>query len=58
MDAAILEGRDIVPEVSVIREFPVARNVGESRRGGELRLAIAQLERLITAYRRNLILPR
>ena len=58
VDAAVLEGRDIVPEVTVIREFPEARCVGDSRRGGELRLAIAQLERLITAYRRNLILAR
>jgi fructose-1,6-bisphosphatase len=53
-----LEGRDIIPEVTVVREWGEKRRVASTRRGRDLLLAIEQLERLIAAYRRNAILPR
>lgn len=58
VEAAVLEGRDIIPEVTVVREWGEKRRVASTRRGRDLLLAIEQLERLIAAYRRNAILPR
>ena len=58
VEAAVLEGRDIIPEVTVVREWGEKRRVASTRRGRDLLLAIEQLERLIAVYRRNAILPR
>ncbi|HEX3656911.1 MAG TPA: fructose-bisphosphatase class III [Pirellulales bacterium] len=53
VDAAILEGVDIVPSVSVIRTWDRPRRMIDTERGAELRCEIRTLERLIEAYRNN-----
>jgi fructose-1,6-bisphosphatase-3 len=53
VDAAIREGVDIVPSVSIIREWQPARRVADTERGQEMRHTIHMLERLIEAYRNN-----
>ncbi len=58
VEAAVLEGRDIIPDVTVVREWQEKRRVAGTGRGRDLRVAIDQLERLVAAYRRNAILPR
>ncbi len=51
--AAVREGVDIIPEISVLRQWERPRTVGDTERGAELRRAIAWLERLARAYRGN-----
>jgi fructose-1,6-bisphosphatase-3 len=53
VDAAIREGVDIVPSVSIIREWQPPRRVADTERGQEMRHTIHMLERLIEAYRNN-----
>jgi fructose-1,6-bisphosphatase III len=53
VEAAILQGADIIPEITVVREWGTARRVADSQRGRDLRYAIQHLERLIKAYRNN-----
>ncbi|MES2573256.1 MAG: fructose-bisphosphatase class III [Verrucomicrobiota bacterium] len=53
VEAAILEGADIIPSITVVREWEKPKRVADSQRGRDLRCAIAQLERLIRAYRHN-----
>jgi fructose-1,6-bisphosphatase-3 len=50
-DAAVREGVDIIPTVSVLREWVPPRRVGDTERGGGIRHSIAWLERLVQAYR-------
>lgn len=53
IEAAIHEGVDIVPSVSVIRTWDRPRRMIDTERGAELRCEIKTLERLIEAYRNN-----
>jgi fructose-1,6-bisphosphatase-3 len=53
VEAALRDGVDIVPSVSVIRTSPAPRRMADTERGNEFRGRIAMLERLIEAYRNN-----
>ena len=53
VEAAIRDGVDIVPSVSIIRMWPSPRRMADTERGKEFRSRIAMLERLIEAYRNN-----
>ncbi len=53
VEAAISKGGDIVPTVTMVREWPVAKHVADSLQGQELRRTIGYLESLIKAYRAN-----
>jgi fructose-1,6-bisphosphatase-3 len=53
VEAAVREGVDIIPEISVLRRWDRPRTVADTERGAELRRAIAWLERLAQAYRGN-----
>jgi fructose-1,6-bisphosphatase-3 len=57
VETAIRDGVDIVPSVAVVREGPV-RRMGDTERGRELKADIAALERLVTAYRQNVLRQR
>jgi fructose-1,6-bisphosphatase III len=57
VEAAIRDGVDIVPSVTVIRQGPV-RRTGDTERGRELKSEIEMLTRLIEAYRQNLLRQR
>ncbi len=51
VEAAILRGADIIPSITVVREWDHPKTVADSQRGRRLRADIEQLERLIVAYR-------
>src|SRR5688572_26990838 len=51
VDAAIRDGADIIPSITVVREWDPPKTVADSKRGNELRHAIAALEKLIEIYR-------
>ena len=53
VEAAIGHGADIIPSITVVREWSEPKRVADSRRGRNLRCAISQLELLIAAYRNN-----
>ena len=53
VDAAIRQGVDIVPSVTLIREWGGARKVADTERGKEMRYTMQMLERLAEAYRNN-----
>lgn len=53
VDAAIRDGVDIVPSVSVIREWNRPRRMADTERGEQFRCEIEMLERLIELYRNN-----
>jgi fructose-1,6-bisphosphatase-3 len=53
VEAAVRDNVDIIPEVSVVRQWEHHRCVGDTERGAELRRQIALLERLMEAYRSN-----
>ncbi len=53
VEAAILQGADIIPSITVVREWKRARRLADSQRGRILRSRIAQLERLIKTYQNN-----
>jgi fructose-1,6-bisphosphatase-3 len=53
VEAAIRDGVDIIPSVSVVRTWPGPRRMADTERGAELRCEIELLERLIEAYRNN-----
>jgi fructose-1,6-bisphosphatase-3 len=50
VEAAVRDGVDIIPSVSVIRTWPAPRRIGDTERGSELRCQIDMLQRLIDAY--------
>ncbi len=50
VEAAIRDGADIIPKITVLREWDVPRRVADSQRGDELRATMGQLDRLIGAY--------
>lgn len=47
VEAAVEQGVDIVPEVSVIREFARPRRLGDTEQGDVIRARIALLQRLV-----------
>ena len=53
VDAAIRDGIDIVPSVSVIREWEQPRRMADTERGEQFRCNIEMLERLIELYQNN-----
>ncbi|MDB5323149.1 MAG: hypothetical protein JWN40_4780 [Phycisphaerales bacterium] len=53
VDAAVREGVDIVPSVTLIREWGAARKIADTERGKEMRHTMQMLERLAEAYRNN-----
>lgn len=53
VEAAVREGKDIIPSISVIRSHDPPRTVGDTERGQELRRELVWLERLVQAYREN-----
>jgi fructose-1,6-bisphosphatase III len=53
VEAAILHGADIIPSITVVREWDRPKRVADSRRGRRIRSRIKELERLIEAYRNN-----
>ena len=53
VEAAVRDGVDIIPSVSVIRTWPTPRMIGDTERGEELRCQIDMLQRLIDAYHDN-----
>jgi fructose-1,6-bisphosphatase-3 len=53
VDAAVREGADIIPKERTIRTWDPPRRIADGQRGREIRCAVAELERLIEAYRDN-----
>jgi len=53
VEAAIVRGADIIPSITVVREWDRPRRVADSQRGRRLRSTIAQMERLVEAYRNH-----
>ena len=53
VESAVREGIDIVPSVSVIREWGRTRLMADTERGEQFRCDIEMLERLIELYRNN-----
>ena len=53
VEVAIRDGVDIVPSVTLIREWDPPRRVADTERGKEMRYTMRMLERLIDAYRHN-----
>lgn len=50
VEAAVANGVDIIPTVTVVRQWDRARRVAETERGAEMARHMALLERLIQAY--------
>ena len=55
VDLAIRNGVDIIPKVTVVREWDRPHRMGDTERGDQIRSEIKILERLIDAYRNNQI---
>jgi fructose-1,6-bisphosphatase-3 len=53
VEAAIRDGVDIIPKVSVVRTWDRPRKMADTERGRQIRCKIRMLERLIEAYRDN-----
>jgi len=53
IEAAIRDGVDIIPTVTVIRSHPRARRLADTDAGERCRAEIALLERLVALYRAN-----
>jgi fructose-1,6-bisphosphatase-3 len=53
VEAAVRDGVDIIPSISVVRSWDKPRRMADTERGMEIRCQIAILERLIEAYRHN-----
>jgi len=53
VEAAIHKGADIIPSITVVREWEKPKRVADSQRGRYLRQVIKLLEELIEAYRSN-----
>ena len=53
VEAAIRDGVDIVPSISVVRTWDRPHRMADTERGQQLRCDIQMLERLIDAYRNN-----
>jgi fructose-1,6-bisphosphatase III len=57
VEAAIRDGVDIIPKVSVVRTWDRPRRMADTERGDQIRCEIRLLERLIEAYRNNDLRP-
>jgi fructose-1,6-bisphosphatase-3 len=53
VEAAIRDGVDIIPKVSVVRTWDPPHRMADTERGAQIRCEIRLLERLIEAYRNN-----
>ena len=53
VEAAIVRGADIIPGITVVREWDRPRRLADSQRGRRLRSTVVQLERLVEAYRNH-----
>jgi len=53
VEAAVLHGADIIPSITVVREWKQPKRVADSWRGRRIKSTIKELERLIAAYRDN-----
>jgi fructose-1,6-bisphosphatase-3 len=53
VEAAVRDGVDIIPKVSVVRTWERPRRMADTERGEQIRCEIRMLERLIEAYRKN-----
>src|SRR5262249_41103054 len=53
VEAAVRDGVDIIPEVTVVREWDRPRRGEDTGRGDDIRREVAWLERLVHAYRTN-----
>jgi fructose-1,6-bisphosphatase-3 len=57
VEAAIRDGVDIIPKVSVVRTWDRPRKMADTERGDQIRCEIRMLGRLIEAYRNNDLRP-
>lgn len=55
IEDAIEQGADIIPGIEEIRRFSSPRTVGDTEKGDELRAEVRALERLVDAYRDNIL---
>ncbi len=53
VEAAVRDGIDIIPEISIVREWSPPRRVADTERGAEIRAQITLLESLVEAYATN-----
>ena len=53
VEAAVRDGADIIPSITVLREWVTPKLVADSKRGRDLIHAITHLERLVVAYRNH-----
>ncbi|WP_406695874.1 fructose-bisphosphatase class III [Singulisphaera sp. Ch08] len=53
VEAAVRDGVDIIPKVSVVRTWDRPHRVADTERGDQIRGEVRMLERLIEAYRNN-----
>jgi fructose-1,6-bisphosphatase III len=53
VEAAISRGADIIPSITVVREWDRPKTVADSQRGRRLRSIIEQLELLVAAYKNH-----
>ena len=53
VEAAVRDGVDIIPKVSVVRTWDRPHRMADTERGDQIRCEIRLLERLIEAYRNN-----
>jgi fructose-1,6-bisphosphatase-3 len=58
VEAAVRRGADIIPKITVLKEWSVPKRVADSERGAELRARVEQLHQLVAAYEAHAILPR
>ncbi|MDQ8183605.1 fructose-bisphosphatase class III [Pelagicoccus sp. SDUM812005] len=56
VESAIRDGVDIIPKTQDIRVFKETRRTADNERGQRMRYRIADLERLVDAYRNNRLL--
>ena len=53
IEAAVRQGVDIIPSVSIVREHARSRRLADTDRGADCRHEIGMLERLVELYRNN-----
>ena len=51
VEAAVRDGVDIIPTITMVREYRPPRRIGDTERGVEIRSEVALLESLVEAYR-------
>jgi fructose-1,6-bisphosphatase-3 len=55
VEAAVRDGVDIIPEISIVREWDAPRRVADTERGADIRAQITLLESLADAYRTGML---